>query len=83
MPKPVITRSFSSVLVVKVNGNSHIKYTREIIAAMIREFGASKTQDTIQALYDNDRIDQNTAGFLLDEVKMFCGRKQTERMFLL
>ncbi len=83
MAKSQITYSGTDVLVVKTNGNTHVKYTKEIIAKMIREYGASKTQDTIQALYDNDRIDQNTAGFLLDEVKMFCGAKQTARMFLL
>lgn len=54
-----------------------------IITDMVKEFGVSKTQDTIQALYDAGRIDQNTAGFLLDDLKILAGKKQAARMILL
>lgn len=83
MAKPVITYSGSDALVVRVNGNNHVKSIIHIINDMVKEFGVSKTQDTIQALYDADQIDQNTAGFLLDDLKHFAGKKQAARMVLL
>lgn len=83
MAKSKIQYTNIDVMVVNTNGTNHVKSTFEIVSNMVREFGASKTQDTIQALYDADRIDQNTAGFLLDALKMFCGKKQSARMFLL
>lgn len=83
MTKPKIQYTNIDVMVINTNGTNHVKYTFEIISKMVKEFGASKTQDTIQALYDADRIDQNTAGFLLDAVKKFCSKKQAARMILL
>lgn len=57
---------------------------RVIIAEMVKEFGIGKTYVTIQALYDNDRIDQNTAGFLLDVLKSeHCNKKQAAKIVLL
>ena len=83
MAKSSIQYANSDVVVVKTNGNNHVKSTFEIVMKMVQEFGVSKTQDTIQALYDNDRIDQNTAGFLMDGLKKFAGKKQAARMILL
>lgn len=83
MAKSKIQYTNIDVMVININGTNHVKHTFEIVSKMVREFGASKTQNTIQTLYDADRIDQNTAGFLLDALKMFCGKKQAARMFLL
>lgn len=83
MAKSKIQYANSDVMVINTNGNNHVKDTFAIVMKMVREFGVSKTQDTIQALYDNDRIDQNTAGFLMDSLKKFAGTKQAARMILL
>ena len=83
MTKSTVITSTTDVLVIRTNGNNHIKYTKKIISKMVREFGVSKTQDTIQALFDADRIDQLTAGFLMDDLKLFSGKKQASRMILL
>lgn len=57
---------------------------RVIIAEMVREFGIRKTYVTIQALYDNDKIDQQTAGFLLDTLKAeHCTKKQAAKIVLM
>ncbi|CCI88436.1 hypothetical protein BN79_181 [Yersinia phage phiR2-01] len=47
-----------------------------IVGIMVSEFGIGKTYVTIQELYNNDKIDQQTAGFLLDELKANHGTKK-------
>ncbi|EBX7861989.1 hypothetical protein DS691_21535 [Salmonella enterica subsp. enterica serovar Bareilly] len=55
-----------------------------IISVMVSEFGIAKTFVTIQELYDNDKIDQQTAGFLLDELKAnHCTKKQAAKIVLM
>lgn len=55
-----------------------------IISIMVSEFGTGKTYITIQELYDNDKIDQQTAGFLLDELKTnHCTKKQAVKIVLM
>ena len=55
-----------------------------IVNVMVSEFGISKTFGTIQELYDNDKIDQQTAGFLLDELKAnHCTKKQAAKVVLM
>lgn len=55
-----------------------------IISVMVSEFGIGKTYITIQELYDNDKIDQQTAGFLLDELKTnHCTKKQGVKIVLM
>lgn len=55
-----------------------------IISVMVSEFGIGKTYVTIQELYDNDKIDQQTAGFLLDELKAnHCTKKQAVKIVLM
>ena len=55
-----------------------------IISVMVSEFGIGKTYITIQELYDNDKIDQQTAGFLLDELKAnHCTKKQVAKIVLM
>lgn len=57
---------------------------RVIIDSMVKEFGIGKTYVTIQALYDNDKIDQQTAGFLLDTLKAeHCTKKQAAKIVLM
>ena len=58
-------------------------HIQTIIMDMVKEFGITKTHQTIQALYDAGRIDQNTAGFLLDDLKQECSRKQAMGLGLL
>lgn len=83
MAKSEILYSGTNTIVIRVNGDTYHKSVVNIIDEMVNEFGVSKTQDTIQALYDAGRIDQNTAGFLLDDLKHFAGKKQKARMVLL
>ncbi|ARM69675.1 hypothetical protein HOT61_gp088 [Salmonella phage S116] len=55
-----------------------------IVSVMVSEFGIGKTYVTIQALYDNDQIDQQTAGFLLDTLKAeHCTKKQAAKIVLM
>lgn len=55
-----------------------------IVSVMVSEFGIGKTYVTIQALYDNDKIDQQTAGFLLDTLKSeHCTKKQAAKIVLM
>ena len=55
-----------------------------IVSVMVSEFGIGKTYVTIQELYDNDKIDQQTAGFLLDELKTnHCTKKQAVKIVLM
>lgn len=55
-----------------------------IVHVMVSEFGIGKTYVTIQALYDNDKIDQQTAGFLLDTLKSeHCTKKQVAKIVLM
>ncbi|NCC17211.1 MAG: hypothetical protein EOM28_12980 [Clostridia bacterium] len=55
-----------------------------IVSVMVSEFGIAKTYTTIQALYDNDQIDQQTAGFLLDTLKAeHCTKKQVAKIVLM
>ena len=55
-----------------------------IVNVMVSEFGIAKTFVTIQELYDNDKIDQQTAGFLLDELKAnHCTKKQAAKIVLM
>lgn len=62
-------------------GDTEWKSTSVIIADMVAEFGISKTHNTIQALFDADRLSQDEAGTLLDVLKMnHCSRKQAARM---
>ncbi|ENH8359195.1 hypothetical protein ABWS47_004614 [Salmonella enterica subsp. enterica serovar Chester] len=57
---------------------------RWIIQEMVQEYGIAKTYTTIQALYDNDQIDQQTAGFLLDTLKAeHCTKKQAAKIILM
>lgn len=57
---------------------------RWIIQEMVQEYGIAKTYNTIQALYDNDQIDQQTAGFLLDTLKAdHCTKKQAAKIVLM
>lgn len=83
MAKAEITYSGAAALVVRVNNKNHVKNITNIIMDMVKEFGITKTHQTIQALYDAGRIDQNTAGFLLDDLKQECSRKQATGMVLL
>lgn len=58
----------------------HISF-RTVINDMVKEYGVSKTHSAIQALYDEDELDQRTAGFMLDVLKAeHCSRKQANRM---
>ncbi len=58
-----------------------IASTATIIADMVAEFGISKTHNTIQALFDADKLTQEQAGTLLDVLKAdHCTRKQAARM---
>lgn len=55
---------------------------RWIIQEMVQEYGIAKTYNTIQALYDNDQIDQQTAGFLLDTLKAeHCTKNKRQKLF--
>ena len=55
-----------------------------IVSVMVSEFGIAKTYITIQELYNNDKIDQQTAGFLLDELKAnHCTKKQVAKIVLM
>lgn len=55
-----------------------------IVSVMVSEFGIAKTYVTIQELYNNDKIDQQTAGFLLDELKAeHCTKKQAAKIVLM
>ena len=55
-----------------------------IVSIMVSEFGIAKTYVTIQELYNNDKIDQQTAGFLLDELKAnHCTKKQVAKIVLM
>lgn len=55
-----------------------------IVSVMVSEFGIAKTYVTIQELYNNDKIDQQTAGFLLDELKAnHCTKKQVAKIVLM
>ena len=55
-----------------------------IVSVMVSEFGIAKTYVTIQELYNNDKIDQQTAGFLLDELKANpCTKKQVAKIVLM
>ena len=55
-----------------------------IVNVMVSEFGIGKTYNTIQELYNADKIDQQTAGFLLDELKAnHCTKKQVAKIVLM
>ena len=55
-----------------------------IVSVMVSEFGIAKTYVTIQELYNNDKIDQQTTGFLLDELKAnHCTKKQVAKIVLM
>ena len=55
-----------------------------IVSVMVSEFGIAKTYVTIQELYNADKIDQQTAGFLLDELKAnHCTKKQEDKIVLM
>lgn len=57
---------------------------RWIIQEMVMEFGIAKTYNTIQELYNADKIDQQTAGFLLDTLKAdHCTEKQAAKIILM
>lgn len=57
---------------------------RTVIYEMVQEFGISKTYNTIQELYNADKIDQQTAGFLLDTLKAeHCTKKQAAKIVLM
>lgn len=57
---------------------------RAIIHEMEQEFGIAKTYNTIQELYNADKIDQQTAGFLLDTLKAeHCTKKQAAKIVLM
>lgn len=76
----MVAYSSSSAL---FTGNGWIS-NRAIIHDMVKEFGIGKTYVTIQALYDNDKIDQQTAGFLLDTLKAeHCTKKQAAKIVLM
>ncbi len=55
---------------------------RWIIHEMVQEYGIAKTYTTIQALYDNDQIDQQTAG-LLDTESRTLHQKQAAKIVLM
>ncbi len=55
-----------------------------IVSVMVSEFGIAKTYNTIQELYNADKIDQQTAGFLLDTLKAeHCTKKQAAKIVLM
>jgi len=55
-----------------------------IVSVMVSEFGIAKTYVTIQELYNADKIDQQTAGFLLDTLKAeHCTKKQAAKIVLM
>lgn len=57
---------------------------RWIIREMVLEYGITKTYNTIQELYNADKIDQQTAGFLLDTLKAeHCTKKQAAKIILM
>lgn len=57
---------------------------RTVIYEMVQEFGIAKTYNTIQELYNADKIDQQTAGFLLDTLKAeHCTKKQAAKIVLM
>lgn len=71
MAKSKIQYANSDVMVVNTNGTNHAKDTFATVMKMVNEFGVCKTRMAIQSLFDNDRIDQNTAGFMIDALKKF------------
>lgn len=55
-----------------------------IVSIMVSKFGTGKTYIIIQELYNNDKIDQQTAGFLLDELNAnHCTNKQADKIVLM
>lgn len=75
--------SGASALVISINGRNHVKDISSIVYSMFKEYGVNKTHVAIQALYDADKIDQNTAGFLLDNLKSWAHNKKKAKAITL
>ena len=71
MAKSKIQYANADVMVINTNGANHVKDTFATVMKMVNEFGVCKTHMAIQSLFDTDRIDQNTAGFMIDALKKF------------
>lgn len=55
-----------------------------IVSVMVSKFGTGKTYIIIQELYNKGKIDQQTAGFLLDELRAnHCTKKQADKIVLM